>query len=212
MNNITDLTIIMVGYENSDIVRLARRGIEHTFPQAAVIVQNPNTNLPPGSLQHAHGVTTALKRGINTDYILIIDSDTILTSAHWFSEPFDWMCSRKSESTVHMCFLAGRTDIIQAANFLPQGPGPGYNALTDVGSRLGVPDTKIVHVDCKSGAGQILGSEHQSGELWFNDRVIAVHQGRGSNLAGKIIKGGRKPIAEQSKDFYAQLNAFFDGV
>ena len=155
MNNTTNLTIIMVGYENSDIVRLARRGIKHTFPNATVIVQNPNPNLPRGSTQHAHGIATALQRPITTEYTLLIDSDTILTSSHWFHAPFDWMCARKSAETIHMCFLAGRTDIIQAANFLPQGPGPGYNALTDVGSRLGVPDTKIVHVDCKSGAGQM---------------------------------------------------------
>ena len=193
MQNLTIVTVTC--HPKGGLLKAWRRGVKRWFPDAKVIAQHPPEGQFGGSNQHGHGINEALKR-VKTDHILLLDTDCILLDGSWFSPSIEVLGARKGNlEAMHMAFLCGRTEILNQYDFTVIGTKKmSYAPEEDVGTKLGLLNDDLVF----TGKCKMFDPTTQCEEIYYQDRLIATHFGRGSSLRSKVQKT-RRPIGPQFK-------------
>ena len=191
-----DLTIVTVAPKKDRVLKdIWLAGVKRWFPGAKVIMQPADQRFTPGSNQHAAGLNAAMKK-VTTEHVLILDLDCVVLSNKWWSPKITVLGGRKpaGANTMHMAFLCGRTEIFKSYDFMPKSPRP--TADTDVGSELGLLNADLEFRNCKKGGCKHFDKTYQVQEIYYRNKLIACHYGRGSNLSGKVQKTD-KPLSDQ---------------
>ena len=204
---------------------MVRSVLKHTSPAPKFLLcDNGGNNLEPyrslpnftivtganpsyrGSLAHGSSLNQLLPL-VTTPYTAIVETDCVVVDDSWstLTPPHTLLASSKAPGLYHACLLVGETVSLNGIDFRPGNhtrTNRSYTPQEDVGWRISScvrPQCiDLLHtVDCKSGRGQLFGAQYQSEELMRGDQVVALHLGRGSNMAGKkVIVGFDHPTVQ----------------
>lgn len=164
------------------------------------IIEESDPKLVGGSNQHGDGLNRVIRK-VTTEYTIILDTDCIL-----LAEPpthKDLLAARKTAVTMHVCYLIGKTDFLKTQDFTALGGKVSYQPHEDVAHKLGLLNQDLQLVG--SNEGILFGGEIQCDEICYKDVTLASHFGRGSNLTGKIVKGGRENINKQYRTWIEKM-------
>jgi len=164
-----------------------------------------NPKLKGGSNKHGSGLNELIKQ-VDTEYVLIMDCDCLLVRPFVIKQ--DILGAKKTDTTMHMCFLAGKTELLKQQDFRPAGGLVSYPPYLDVGYQLGPMNQDLQLIDCKTGNGKIFGPDIQCDEIWYNGNPIATHFGRGSNLGAKKVRDGRDDTLTQLNQWLNIANKY----
>ena len=170
-----------------------------------IVIDNTDS-LYRGSLAHGIGLNRLLALS-TTRYTAIIESDCVMVEDTWCDLGSSKIkAASKGPGLYHACFLVFETELLRELDFRPGHDDNRYNrsysASEDVGwciqERIKPQDLLALDlIDCKSGKGKVFGGGFQSDEIQCDGKTIALHLGRGSNLAGKkLIPGFEHPTVQ----------------
>lgn len=181
-------------------------------PNITIIENKPS--LRGGSNRHGSGLNAAFAR-VQTPKTAIIESDCVLVTHDW-----EDLCGKKMVGTVkirkvtpfyHAAFMVFETYAMRRIDFGPTEPGlrrsgmsyaPEFDVGWKINNHIEEKDIfKLEFIDCKTGRGQIVGSDFQSDEFWKNGKPIVLHFGRGSNIPGKAIRSGFEHPQKQLEEW-----------
>jgi len=166
-----------------------------------IIISNTPT-MKGGSNRHGEGLNKVISK-VKTSRLAIVESDCVLVSNNWNKignhvAALSKKATHKDKLLYYAAFMILDTKLAKTIDFRPGNDKNrsyrSYKPHEDVAWRVGhnIFDRikSIDCIDCKSGNGQILDKTFQSEEYVIDNETVAIHFGRGSNLAAKSKRKG----------------------